>query len=175
MDTFSLVIAGWHDFYIMTGTAAATLMGLLFVSLSLNVDIITRDENDDLRILASQSFVNFLCVLMFSVVFLIPSQVPAGLGLPLLGIGGFGLYYTLSRYLHTRKNLPRSWGKRSLTMRFVLPIICYATLSIIAISVLMSMTDGLYWLVPVMILLIINTSINAWDLLLRLRNPAKGI
>ncbi len=33
--------------------------------------------------------------------------------------------------------------------------------------------SGLYWLVPVMILLIWDASLNAWDLLLRLREPAK--
>jgi len=175
MDSFSLTIESWHDFYLMIGTAAATLMGLLFVSLSLNVDIITRQENDDLRILARQSFTNFLCIIMFSVIFLIPSQSTLGLGLPLLGIGGFGLYTTIYRYLNSRKNRPRSWGNRDITVRFILPVVCYATLLIIAILALMGMTGGLYWLVPVMILLIVNTSTNAWDLLLRLRDPSKGI
>jgi hypothetical protein len=108
MDTFSKIIDSWHDFYLMIGTAAATLLGLLFVSLSLNVDIISREENDDLRVLAAQSFINFLCTLMFSVVFLIPNQVPPGLGLPLLGIGGFGLYFTTGRYKSARKYRPRS-------------------------------------------------------------------
>jgi hypothetical protein len=37
--------------------------------------------------------------------------------------------------------------------------------------VLLGKTGGLYWLVPVMILLIIDGSLNAWDLLLRLREP----
>jgi hypothetical protein len=60
-------------------------------------------------------------------------------------------------------------------MRFILPMICYVALLIIAISVLMGMTGGLYWLVPVMILLIVNASTNAWDLLLRLRYPTGEI
>jgi hypothetical protein len=38
--------------------------------------------------------------------------------------------------------------------------------------VLLGQTGGLYWLVPVMILFIVNASLNAWDLLLRLREPA---
>jgi hypothetical protein len=52
MDAFAQAIEGWHDFYLMVGTAAATLVGLLFVSLSLNVDVITREANADLRVLA---------------------------------------------------------------------------------------------------------------------------
>ena len=175
MDSFSLAIEGWHDFYLMIGTAAATLMGLLFVSLSLNADIIVRQENEDLRILARQSFTNFLCILMFSVIFLIPSQATLGLGLPLLGIGAFGLYTTIFRYQNMRKNRPRSWGKRDLTTRFILPIVCYATLLVITIPAFMGITGALYWLVPVMILLLVNTSTNAWDLLLRLRDPSKAM
>jgi hypothetical protein len=45
MEAFTQTVEGWHDFYLMIGTAAATLVGLLFVSLSLNVDVITREEN----------------------------------------------------------------------------------------------------------------------------------
>ncbi len=102
MDAFTQAIEGWHDFYLMIGTAAATLIGLLFVSLSLNVDVITREANADLRVLATQTFTSFI-VLMFAVLFLIPHQVPEGLGLPLLGVGGYGLYITLSRLLETRR------------------------------------------------------------------------
>jgi hypothetical protein len=45
-------------------------------------------------------------------------------------------------------------------------------LLIIAASVPLGRTSGLYWLVPVMILLIVAASSNAWDLLLQLRDPS---
>src|SRR5512135_2035878 len=99
MDAFAMAVATWHDFYLMVGTAAATLIGLLFVSLSLNLDLITRTVNADLRDLATHTFGDFMSVLMFAVVFLIPDQVPLGLGLPLLGIGAYGLYNTLRHYM----------------------------------------------------------------------------
>jgi hypothetical protein len=171
METFTQVVEGWHDFYMMMGTSAATLIGLLFVSLSLNADMITRKENADLRVLATHTFGNFMSVLMFAVLFLIPHQVPQGLGLPLLGIGGYGLYNTVSHLLETRRKPPRVWGIGSIARRFAIPTLCFGTLIIIAVSVLLGQTSGLYWLVPVMILLIVAASRNAWDLLLRLREP----
>jgi hypothetical protein len=58
--------------------------------------------------------------------------------------------------------------------RFAVPTLCFVTLLIIAVSVLLGRTGGLYWLVPVMILLIVAASSNAWDLLLRLREPPAG-
>jgi hypothetical protein len=174
MDTFAQVVEGWHDFYMMVGTAAATLIGLLFVSLSLNIDVITREGNADLRVLAAQTFTGFLNVVMLAVLFLIPDQVPAGLGLPLLGISGYGLYETVGRFLKTRRARPHGWGRGGVARRFVVPTLCFVALTVIAVSVLLSHTGGLYWLVPVMILLIVAASRNAWDLLLRLREPSTG-
>jgi hypothetical protein len=174
MEAFTHAIEGWHDFYLMVGTAAATLIGLLFVSLSLNDEVITRKANADLRVLASHTFGNFMSVLMFAVIFLIPNQVPLGLGLPLLGIGGLGLYNTVRHLLETRHKHPRVWGIGGFARSFAIPIFCFGTLMIIAASVLLGQTGGLYWLVPVMILLLVAASRNAWDLLMRLREPRKG-
>jgi len=47
----------------------------------------------------------------------------------------------------------------------------FVALLIIAVSVLLGQTGGLYWLVPVMILLVVTASRNAWVLLLQLREP----
>jgi hypothetical protein len=174
MDAFAQAIEGWHDFYLMIGTAAATLVGLLFVSLSLNVDVITHESNADLRVLAAQTFTGFLNVVMLAVLFLIPRQVPPGLGLPLLGISGYGLYETVGRFLKTRRARPHGWSRGGVARRFVVPALCFVALTIIAVSVLLGQTGGLYWLVPVMILLIVAASRNAWDLLLRLREPPAG-
>lgn len=171
MDTFTQAIEGWHDFYMMIGAAAATLIGLLFVSLSLNVDVITSEANADLRVLATQTFTNFISLLMFAVLFLIPHQVPLGLGLPLLGSGGYGLYISLSRYFEARRKQSRAWGKGGVARRFAIPALGFGTLMIIAVVVLSGNTEGLYWLVPVMIMLVVAASRNAWDLLLGLREP----
>jgi hypothetical protein len=35
METFSQKFEGWHDYYLMSGAAAATLIGLHFLGLSL--------------------------------------------------------------------------------------------------------------------------------------------
>ncbi len=175
MDVFAKSVEGWHDFYLMVGTAAATLIGLLFVSLSLNIDMITHKDNDDLRILAADTFSSLIFVLLFAVIFLVPDQGPRGLGLPLLGIGGYGLYKVMSHFLETRRKSRCVWGKGSITSRFIIPTLCLMTLLVIAVSALLGKTGGLYWLVPVMILLIVTASINAWDLLLRMREVPKRL
>ncbi len=170
MDEFAQAVSAWHDFYMMVGTASATLVGLLFVSLSLNVHAIANPANQDLRALANQTFSTFLYILIFAIVFLIPQQDPIGLGLPLLMVGGYGLYRTVRHFLETRSSKPRDW-RGSIARRFITPLVCFVVLITISISMLQGKTWGLYWLIPVMIVLIIAASINAWDLLLRLREP----
>jgi hypothetical protein len=171
MNAFAQTVEGWHDFYHVIGDASAALMGLLFVSLSLNADVIIKKTNTDLRILATQTFTSFINVLMIAVIFLIPNQDPQGLGIPLLGIDCFGLYSTISRYLLVKRDQPRIWRTGGVTRRFIMPTICFVILLIISISVFFSRTSGFYWLVPILILLLLDAIFNSWDLLLRLREP----
>jgi modulator of FtsH protease len=173
MDSFASVIEGWHDFYSVINAAAATLVGLLFVSLSMNVEIITHEGNADLRELALQTFVNFLNLVVVSVLFLIPLQDPLGLGLPLLGISLGGLIINLNLYLKTRRSQNHVWERRDITRRFSTPLLSYLVMVVVSVSLILGQTGGLYWLVPVMIVLIIGASVNSWDLLLRLIKPSQ--
>jgi len=175
MGTFSQIVEGWHDFYHVIGDASAALMGLLFVSLSLNVRAITRKANAELRLLAVQSFISYIAALMFAVIFMIPNQGPMGLGLPMLGIDLIVLYTTLLRLFEARHNRPHTWARGDFTIRFAVPVVCFIAVLIIAISVLMGKTAGLYWFVPVVIILFWVASINAWELLLRLGKPSKEL
>ena len=171
MNTFSQAVESWHDYYHVFGDAAAALMGLLFVSVSLNANLITRKSNADLRQLAGQTFSDFMCVLMFAVLFLIPDQGPRGLGLPMLGIGLIVLYFTVNRILKVSQTKQRNWGSGGVLSRFALPTLCFITIIFIAVMILMGYTWVFYLFVPVDIMLIWDASINAWNLLLRLHEP----
>jgi hypothetical protein len=107
MNAFAQAVEGWHDYYHVIGDAAAALMGLLFVSLSLNAGVITRKANADLRALAAQTFTSFICLVMFALLFVIPDQGPHGLGLPMLGIDLILLYVTAQHFLEARRKRSR--------------------------------------------------------------------
>ena len=108
MDAFLQIVDGWHDFYHVIGDASAALIGLLFVSLSLNADVIIKKSNRDLLILAGQTFMSYFCVLMYAIIFLIPNQGPRGLGLPMLGINLVVLGVSIDRIRRLRKKHSRS-------------------------------------------------------------------
>ena len=57
----------WHDFFVMVGGSAAVLVGLVFVALTLNLDVITRDATYRYRAidtLSGMSGVFVLCALV---------------------------------------------------------------------------------------------------------------
>ena len=64
----------WHDFYILVGTAGATLLGLLFVAVSLGAGYLTEKDQSGTRTFMSPVVVHFTCVFFLSAVALIPSH-----------------------------------------------------------------------------------------------------
>lgn len=168
----------WHDFYLTMGTASASLIGLLFVALSLNLDAITGESRDDLRAFAEQAFNSFSSVLLIAVFFLIPehgSSVLGGLYLLLGVVGG-------SRML---RRAPAVWrGRRrdrlgqAVFWRFVLPAAAMLGLMAAGLGLLLGKPDALYWLVTVIIGLLLSAARSSWDLLVKVgeeRRTAKGV
>ena len=167
-STFSQDVARWHDFYMLVGTAAATLLGLLFVAVSLNLSVLVDKSHAELRATAALTFNSFLYILSFALIFLIPGLDQVGLGLSLLALGGLGSF-TLSRRLwqvlqaHDPAH-PR--GRTFMLWRVVLPIAWNILLLAVAVSVLFGQTAYLVWLVPVFIARLVTAVRNAWELLL---------
>lgn len=68
MTEFAQEVGGWHDFYTMIGLAAATLVGLLFLGLSLRPDVLRAEASSGSPIMATQTFANFLSILIVAAV-----------------------------------------------------------------------------------------------------------
>ncbi len=88
-------LAAWQGFYTHVGSVAATLLGLLFVALSLRLNLFREKQVRDVRDFAFQTFGTFFGLVLIAGLFLIPHQNRFGLGLPLLVLGfldlsGFG-------------------------------------------------------------------------------------
>ncbi len=74
---------GWHEFYLLAGTAAVTLVGLLFVALSFNLDVLIHESKAHILAHARATLVCFTYVLIVSLGFLIPAQSAGRLGMML--------------------------------------------------------------------------------------------
>jgi hypothetical protein len=172
-NSFSQAITGWQGFYALAGAASATLVGLLFIAVSLHLDIFSDESETEIRSLAENTLINFLSILMIALFFLIPHQSPAGLGLPLLivAIGDLGRQ-ARDWFRHVKGGLFKSAQFRPLAflavVRVIVPVLYQVTTILVAIAVLSGQTDPLYWLVWVIISILLSASMNAWGLMIRL-------
>ena len=62
----------WHDFYVLVGTAGATLLALLFVAVSLGAGYLTEERQSATRTFMSPVVVHFTSVFFLCAVALFP-------------------------------------------------------------------------------------------------------
>ncbi|HMA34900.1 MAG TPA: hypothetical protein VKY74_10520 [Chloroflexia bacterium] len=101
-DTFAQTLHDWQNFYMLTGTAAATLIGLLFVAASLGAGLIADHTRDNIRTFVTPTLLHFGAVLILACIFTVPGQSPDVLGALVAAIGVAGLAQVL-------KTVPQMW------------------------------------------------------------------
>jgi hypothetical protein len=166
MTDLAQTIGEWETFYLLTGTAAATLIGLLFVAVSIHIDTFHKEAYGDLQQFAALTFNSFFYVLVMALLFLIPGLSALGLGLPLLLLGLAGVVNGLWQQRRARRFQVQR-GRGHLTGRFVLPILCQLGMAVVAAFLIAGVAEALYALTIVVVLLLASAAVNAWTLLMR--------
>ena len=93
----------WHDFYVLIGTASATLVGLTFVAASIGAAYFTAEREAGLRAFLTPTVMHFAAVLIASLVIIVPSHGDLSLGI-VLAIGSLlGLGYSLRVWVIVRR------------------------------------------------------------------------
>jgi hypothetical protein len=89
-DAFTQALAEWTGFYALMGGAAATLLGLLFVAVSLRLNIFHQREVADVRDFAAFTLGSFLMAIAVAALALAPHGRRGSLALALAfaGVGG---------------------------------------------------------------------------------------
>jgi hypothetical protein len=151
-QSFSAAVAEWRDFYSYLGTAAFTLAGLLFVAITLRLEMFTQPRIVDVCDFSYLTLACFLANGLIALLFLVPDQSRIGLGLPLAIIGALGLI--ASAFV-----APEMWGMARDGIGNPLPwwtwlyatsiVATFAGLAIDGVALLDGRTRALNWLVAV--------------------------
>jgi hypothetical protein len=167
MDVFNETLRGWQNFYFMAGGAAAALIGLMFVALSLGMNVMTRVPNDEAKAFVTPSIIYFVTVLFVSCVMLVPLYNSSILGLLLGGGGLLGLWPTLrhARFLIQAAKEHQDFTLFDWLTQVLVPVGMYISL-VIAGGFILPQQDLAFmilWLVTV--LLLICAIANTWSLM----------
>jgi len=164
---FAALATSWHDFYLTLGAASATLIGLLFVGVSINLEEFTTDEGIGIRVLAEQAFGNFILVLVIALMVLMPDQDQDSLTLQLAIVGGLGTFRIVRRaFVFRRQSAEPLGGWSYLLRRLGLSAVASIGVLVIAALVQTNPISAFYWLVGAVLVYLFSAAQSAWDLLI---------
>jgi hypothetical protein len=154
----------WRDFYVFVGTAAATLMGLMFVVMSLGQHALATEEGQRAtRAFFTPIVVFFATVIVVAVLMLVPDTPPTALGVLLAVVAGAGLIYMIASRAHTIWRTSEL-GLDDLMWYVILPYVGYAATGVAAVAIWKTAGFGFYAAGGAMLLLLLIGIRNAWDL-----------
>lgn len=90
-QSFDQSLSNWTAFYALMGGAAATMLGLIFVAVSLRLNIFRQLNMRDIRDFAGFTLGTFLVAILTAALALAPQGRQGAMALPLLLIGLGGL------------------------------------------------------------------------------------
>jgi hypothetical protein len=158
-------VQDWVPFATVAGAAAASLTGLLFVAVSIRIDVIARSP--ELTNRAAQALLLFLLVVFVAIVLAIPGQAYGPLGgevIALALIAGVGLF-VLDRRARS-DTAPTS--KLGHILDVVAPNTLTALLLLISgLFIAAGVHTGLYIMVVPVVAVLGGGVVSAWLLLIR--------
>jgi hypothetical protein len=162
------LMQGWSGFYELEGGASATLMGLLFVAISLNADLILAGDLPLTKRLAEQAFQNLTSVFVLSLWFLLPNQSPITLTTGLMTVSAIMMWWIGIRLFATHKTNDSSISQAKVVERLVPSLLAY--LFIFLVSGAFYKTTGqeeVRGIAVATIILLMSALRTSWDLLVR--------
>jgi hypothetical protein len=151
-------LEAWHDFAVMIGGASGALTGLLFVSVSLNRDLVVGSAS--LRASAAQTLVLLVMPLVLCALILIPGQHRWVLGSELIGLALLASVTILAVTRGTDRDEKSAIAELVDRRETVLLVAVLVVVG--AITYWTGHGGGLDWLVPAVLVAIIAGVLNAW-------------
>lgn len=158
------LLAGWDNFYVIVGSAAAGLTGLTFVVIALAADA-HRVNPTGLRAFVTPTVVHFASVLGIAAFLTMPGHTGLTLAVGLAAGGLAGLSYCgvigLTMHRNRKDYVPvgEDW-----TFHVLTPVLSYLTLFAMAFLFYTHPKPALYAVAAVSLLLLYTGIHNAWDI-----------
>lgn len=158
---------GWQQFYEMLGGAAATLLGLLFVAVSMNAEIILSSAHKHSRQLAEQAFQNYLAVLVVSLLVELPDNTRGPHGYTLLVISAIWAVWSVIRMRTTLRQPLLGESRADPLRRFIATILGFGLIAYAAYKMVTGQAGYADMVASGAMLLLISATISSWQLLTR--------
>jgi NADH:ubiquinone oxidoreductase subunit 6 (subunit J) len=171
MHGAGLLMQNWSGFYATIAAAAATLLGLLFVAISINAESLGPGHEDSRR-LAEQGFQNYLAVLIIALVATFPGMSFDTLGVVAISVTVVASIWVLIRFWQSLRDAKARQfkGRASSVRRHAVSVLGFAMLIYSAFRMWSgdSSEDVPYIFASGLIVLVSSATVASWALLLRI-------
>jgi len=173
--SFSTTAAAWQSFYILVGTAAATLVGLMFVALAFGAGRVGTTLSSA-RAFADPTFMHFSQVLVTSAVAVFPTMEATSFGIVLIAIAALRLMLMV-RVFRGMMTAQRAHGDLELSdwvIGLALPVAGFATLVLIGAGFVAGYGVSFTALATLTLLTLLLGMYGAWELMVWMAVTRRG-
>ena len=156
-------LPAWHDFFMLIGAASATLIGAMFVVVSIGFGVLTRDRSASIHAFLTSTVIHLSTALFGALLTMLPQLDWLWFG-GIVGLGGlagagYSLYLALG--FHQHPNTVRSdWWWYA-----IVPMIGYVLLLVVAGTAFSQMPTSVALFAAALALMLILGIRNAWDMI----------
>jgi hypothetical protein len=167
MSPFAVAAGPWQTFYVLVGTAAATLVGLMFVAVTFGSSIVRSETSDSARSFIDPTFTHFVQVLFMACLVVIPTMRPRLLGVLLLTVSAlrFATLFRVQRHMRRAQKVHHDIELSDWVTGIVVPLVCYLMLG--ATGVRFIVGDAAFTALAIVTIAILMLGVfGAWELML---------
>jgi ABC-type dipeptide/oligopeptide/nickel transport system permease component len=155
-------LSEWESFYVIVGSSAAALTGLMFVVIALRTEL-RADTAGAERAFATPNVGHFCAVLLVAAVVSTPGHTFGSLAACVAATGVAGLALSAWVIVQARRQHGYAMVASDWLWHVALPIVAYAVIGIAGIAVLLRAAGGLHLVAAAALLLLFIGIHNAWD------------
>jgi hypothetical protein len=159
----------WHEFNVALVTAAAGLLGLLFVALSIHIRALTHQRNAELRSVARSIFLGYVVSLGFGFLALMPQTIRA-FGLELLALNVAASIPFAAAARSGLRATGVGFDRRVTMLQFVAGFGLFAAAITGSIGVAVGEATALYVVAGIAVVALVWGVFNTWELIFRMQN-----
>ena len=167
MTQIQNLLHDWQMFYTLTGTAGATLAGLMFVAVTM-IERVLRQRSGSLqtlRLYSEPALLAFVFTLVLSALLLMPDLSATGFDTLMLAAGLVSVGYNAATIRQLVKGSKGGWDASDWLWYCVVPLACSALLLIAGVFGLRETLTPAFTIFGVTLLLLLMMGIrNAWDM-----------
>jgi hypothetical protein len=165
--TYAAEAATWQNFFLLVGTAAATLVGLMFVAVTFGAGLVTEESAPTARSFLDPVFAHFVQILLTASLIVMPSMTGRVLAV-LLAVIASSRLLSLVRIFRHMLEAHRRHGDLDLsdwTTGVVVPLLVYLLLIATGIGFWLEQHWAFNSLAIVTVALLMLGVLGAWELM----------